>query len=349
MQARESEETGGAVEEDPNPGTVTGLPWWNGSGGGQPLEGNENPAEAPVYVQAPVDCKSVELVRQQGVLSQVQGMEQPADSSMATTEPPNGMPTLPAPCGFNESGIDEHHQQGYPTYVPPPGEYVPPHVQLDPGNPMIPTLYPYSDPYFGSILAAYGAQAMIHPHILGLQQARMPLPSEMVEEEPVYVNAKQYHGILRRRQLRAKAESENKLVKTRKPYLHESRHQHALRRARGCGGRFLNSKEKEESSKDLAGNSQLFEGPSSEAGSGIETKSSQAGQGNLTSSVVMQDSGRLPQVVKSAAQTLDKLSQFMMAPHGVQDQSQSMAYYTLPEGYNGGESAEAGELGSALW
>jgi len=73
------------------------------------------------------------------------------------------------------------------------------------------------------------------------------------EEAPLYVNAKQFHRILKRRLARQKLEEQLRLTsKTRKPYLHESRHNHAMRRPRGPGGRFLTSDEVAEMERNAA-------------------------------------------------------------------------------------------------
>ncbi|BFG38447.1 hypothetical protein CerSpe_247210 [Prunus speciosa] len=106
------------------------------------------------------------------------------------------------------------------------------HFELGFSQPMICAKYPYMDQCYG-LFSTYG------PQISG----RIMLPLNLTADEgPIYVNAKQYHGIIRRRQSRAKAVMENRAATLRKPYMHESRHLHAMRRPRGCGGRFLNTK-----------------------------------------------------------------------------------------------------------
>ncbi|KAL0640378.1 Transcriptional activator [Maublancomyces gigas] len=81
----------------------------------------------------------------------------------------------------------------------------------------------------------------MHPPVQPHQQSPDLVPAE---ESPLYVNAKQFHRILKRRVARQKLEEALRLTsKQRKPYLHESRHNHAMRRPRGPGGRFLTADE----------------------------------------------------------------------------------------------------------
>eukprot|EP00262_Sarcandra_glabra_P009781 TRINITY_DN2435_c1_g1_i1.p1 TRINITY_DN2435_c1_g1~~TRINITY_DN2435_c1_g1_i1.p1 ORF type:complete len:333 (+),score=52.12 TRINITY_DN2435_c1_g1_i1:68-1066(+) len=165
-----------------------------------------------------------------------------------------------------DSGKEQKAQQLLMTILP---QSSPPecqaHYELGLAQSMVCVNYPYMDKCY-SLLATYGAQE---------KRVRMILPLNVTEDGPIYVNAKQYHGIIRRRQSRAKAELGNKLTKVRKPYLHESRHLHAMRRARGCGGRFLNTKKeiggKGRSKADRASHGQLSQAAVSSYSTGVQS------------------------------------------------------------------------------
>jgi hypothetical protein len=86
---------------------------------------------------------------------------------------------------------------------------------------------------------------------------RRPLPPELIEEEPIYVNPRQYERIIKRRIQKASRGIKNEVTASdkakAKPYKHLSRHLHAKRRVRGKGGRFLSKEEadKVDSQKDI--------------------------------------------------------------------------------------------------
>jgi hypothetical protein len=67
------------------------------------------------------------------------------------------------------------------------------------------------------------------------------------DESPTYVNPKQYHRILKRRESRRKQTGSDVTAYTprKRHYMHESRHKHAKQRKRGPGGRFLSKEERE--------------------------------------------------------------------------------------------------------
>ncbi|XP_022743501.1 nuclear transcription factor Y subunit A-10-like [Durio zibethinus] len=197
--------------------SVPSLPWWSALGS-QSVYGESCGQLKPLLMEHPSNGDHVTSAKQSG-----RGTEQELNKGNLSQ-----FTIFPGDCKNTGNG---QKTQAVISLQSAQSEHRA-RFELGFGQPMVCSKYPYMDQCYG-VFSTYGSQ------IAG----RVMLPLSLTTEDgPIYVNAKQYNGIIRRRRSRAKVVLENKVTKARKPYMHYSRHLHAMRRPRGCGGRFLNTK-----------------------------------------------------------------------------------------------------------
>lgn len=212
--------------------------WWTSS------ETNTQQSSLPKFSRLKIGTQTIDYHSTKELGSQVRDQDSPSTRSIGQSYPgvlhwggnnTHGQSIFSAQLGYKETHGKPMVSIGNQDYL-----FTPSQVDCNQLTARIPITA--TEIYHCDLLApAYGTKAMIHhPQMMGMAPSRVPLPVLNPQEEVIFINPKQYNGIMRRRKHRAKLEAQTNPVKARKPYLHESRHLHALKRPRGAGGRFLN-------------------------------------------------------------------------------------------------------------
>ncbi|KAI9770338.1 MAG: Transcriptional activator [Candelina submexicana] len=224
----------------------------------------------PVYNVAPPGMHPQYGVSQAAAMATAAASGQSAYYSIPGEGPLQGTLGQDSRASPHVSGVQVKKERGPRSPQQGPGQMsgqpgLPPQVQVQTGqqlggqrrmsqhvaSPAVPNSQP--------MMNHAGPRNSVPPQMPSQQPVQQHRPSpETVgggaEESPLYVNAKQFHRILKRRVARQRLEEALRLTsKGRKPYLHESRHNHAMRRPRGPGGRFLTADEVAEMERTAKG------------------------------------------------------------------------------------------------